>query len=105
MKQPKWFNSDYHLKVGDIVLFLKKECELTGDYQYGMVSEVEVGTDGKIRTAVIKYRNHNEDTDRQTRRTVRQLVMIHPIDELNILQELGEIACAVDAMKSIEQSC
>ena len=101
MNHPKWFKSDYHLKEGDIVLFLKKEGLLNDTYQYGMVEHVEIGRDQKVRTATIKYRNHNEEFDRQTRRSIRQLVVIHRIDELDIIHELGQIATIVDMKKKL----
>ena len=92
MRQPKWFLGDRDVKCGDIVLFLKQEKRLCTDYQFGMIKSVEAGTDNRIRVAVVKYRNHNENIDRETRRPVRQLVMIHPIDELDIHKELADMA-------------
>ena len=96
MFQPKWLKNDHHIKEGDIVLFQKQDSILSSTYQYGMVKSVECGKDGIIRKVKVKYRNCNESSDRETYRSVRKLVMIHKIDELNILQELGEIACAAD---------
>ena len=96
MYQPKWFNSERDVKVGDVVLFLKQEGSLCGTYQYGIISTINRGTDGNIRKVNVRYRNHNENIDRETSRAVRQLIMIHPIDELNIIQELGEIASFAD---------
>ena len=96
INKPKWFETSYHLKEGDIVLFLKHDSVLSSTYQYGMVKSVETGKDGIIRKANIRYRNFNEHFDRETFRSVRQLVMIHPIDELNLTQELGEVARTAD---------
>ena len=56
---------------------------------YGRVSAAPIGRDGKIRTVTVTYRNHNEVTDRTTKRAVRKFVIIHPVDELNIVSELG----------------
>ena len=39
----------------------------------------------------VKYRNANENVDRETFRSVRQLVMIHPVDEVDIIQEISNI--------------
>ena len=61
-----------------------------------MIQEVEKSKDDIIRKVKVKYRNHHENFDRVTYRPVRQLVMIHPINELNIVQELGEIANFTD---------
>ena len=101
MPQPKWFKTNYHIKEGDIVLFLKKEGKLNSTYQYGMVKSAEPGRDGRIRKVVLKYRNHTESVDRETCRAVRQLIVIHSVDELNILQELGNIATAADMKKAL----
>lgn len=59
MKQPKWFRNDLNIKIGDIVLFLKAE-NLSGQYMYGLVVDVEFGNDGRIRTVVVRYRNSSE---------------------------------------------
>ena len=94
--QPKWFKTDYDLQKGDLVLFLKEEGSLVGSYQFGLVEDVEIGKDNKIRTVNVKYHNHNENISRTTRRAVRELVMIHAVDELNIMEELGAISTYAD---------
>ena len=96
MTQPKWYDSDRDLKVGDIVLFIKNEKELCNDYQYGKIASTKQSSDGKIRSAEVLYRNSNETNDRTTTRAARQLVRIHSVDELDIVQELGEIATLYD---------
>ena len=48
MIQPKWFDSDRDVQVGDIVLFLKKEGELNSTYQYGRISEAVKGRDNRV---------------------------------------------------------
>ena len=100
MIHPKWFKDDIDVKIGDVVLFLKKESELSATYQYGMIHKIKASKDGKIRTVVVKYRNALEDTDRFTDRAVRSLVIIHPVDELSILTELGEIQTFVDMKRN-----
>ena len=103
--QPKWFKSDADVQVGDVVLFLKKEKEFAGNYQYGIVKDVEISRDDKIRKIVIEYVNASETTKRETRRSVREVVVIHPVDELGIVRELGEIASWVDIQKATSSSC
>ena len=89
--KPKWFKNDEHLKVGDIVLFNKGEGSLlAGEYQYGAVEKVHASADGRIRSATIRYRNSTEGVNRSTTRAVRSLIVIHRIDELNIMEELGK---------------
>ena len=51
---------------------------------------------------VVRYRNANESVDRYTNCTVRQIVTVHPVDELSILDELGQIAARVDAQYTKE---
>ena len=60
--------------------------------------------DGKIRMVTVEYKNHNESTKRVTNGGTRDLIIIHPVDELNILQELGEIATIADVKKRLENS-
>ena len=96
ISQPKWFKTEEHLKEGDIVLFTKNESILSSTYQYGIVKSAIPGHDGMIRKVTIRYRNHNENVDRETYRSVRQLVIIHRIDELDLIQELHEIAKFAD---------
>jgi hypothetical protein len=49
-----------------------------------MIQDIVHSSDGKIRKVLVKYRNYNENTDRVTYRAVRQLVLIHPVDELSL---------------------
>ena len=49
----------------------------------------------------MRYRNYNEDFDRETRRAVRQLVVIHRVDELDIIHELGKIATIADMKRKL----
>ena len=43
---------------------------------------------GRIRKALVEYRNANESVNRVTVLAVRSLVMIHPVDELSVGEEL-----------------
>ena len=103
--QPKWFDSDQDVQVGDVVLFLKKEKEFAGNYQYGIVKSVEPSRDSKIRKVIVEYVNNSETVRRETRRSVRELVVIHPVDELGIVRELGQISAWVDTIKNLNSSC
>ena len=57
-----------------------------------MIHEIEPSRDGLIRKVVVKYRNSNENVDRFTTRAVRELVIIHLIDEVHLMEELGKMA-------------
>ena len=47
---------------------------------------------GLIRTVEVEYQNPGEDTRRKTKRGVRELIVIHPVDELGISKELYDLA-------------
>ena len=107
VQQPKWFRSDQDLKAGDIVLFLKNDSAIASTYQYGIISSNEESRDGKVRKAKVRYRNSNENKDRETNRATRDLVVIHHADELNITQSINEAAianfCKSGSVKLIKQ--
>ena len=60
-------------------------------YQYGILENVYLSKDGKIRKVDIRYRNGNETKNRFTTRAVRQLVIIHHVNEINIMTELNDM--------------
>ena len=99
MDRPKWFKSDEGLKPGDVVLFLKEDSVIHSNYQYGIVDSVHCGRDNKIRSVTVRYRNSNENVDRTTNRSVRSLVVIHRTDEINIMEELGEVSRMVEQQR------
>jgi len=96
MTQSKWFDHQRNLQVGDVVLFNKVDSKLSRSYTYGIISSVEVGDDDKVRCVIVKYRNENEKVLRETRRSVRNLVLIHSVDDCDIMKDLGDIAKNVD---------
>ena len=66
MHQPKWFRTEYDLKEGDVDLFLKQDSLLSKTYQYGMVVSVQQSSDSIIHKVKVKYRNANDNVDRET---------------------------------------
>ena len=90
--QPKWFTNDRGLRVGDVVLFLKSDREFDRQYQYGLVTMVVCGRDGLVRVAEIQYQNCNESVKRTTKRGVREVIVIHPVEEIGIYRELHELS-------------
>ena len=92
MNHPKWFSTDHDIKICDVVLFLKQDGVLSNSYQYGMVNEIAPSTDGIIHKVIVRYRNHQENVDQYTTRSVHDLVLIHPTDELNLMEKLGKVA-------------
>ena len=104
MEQPKWFRSDWDVEICDVVLFTKNEGSVVNTYQYGMVHEIELSRDGLIEKVVIKYRNSSENIDHFTTRAVRDLVLIHPVDEIHIIEELGNIATVSSVVSYVDQN-
>ena len=76
--------------------YLKQESALCSKYQFGMVTDVVIDKDGCIRKAKVKFRNHNENTDRETFHAVRSLVVIHSIDDIDIMKDLYTMAQYAD---------
>ena len=86
-----WKTTDI-LMQGDVVLFHKTEGDIgSGVYQYGIVQSIIPSADGVARNVFVKYRNFNENVDRITKRAVKSLILIHAVEELDIMKEM---ACA-----------
>ena len=92
VRQPKWFETGRSIRVGDVVLFTKSDKEFEKTYQYGLVLTTFESKDGLIRVVEVQYQNYNENIKRTTKRGVRELIVIHPIDELGIQAELDSFA-------------
>ena len=90
--RPKWFDNSRHIAVGDVVLFSKSDKEFENLYQYGIVTTLYTSNDGLIRSVDVTYQNHTENVKRVTKRGVRELVVIHPVEELGISKELHDLA-------------
>ena len=90
MEHPKWFKTDKDIVKGDVVLFIKHDGIIKSSYQYGIIEEVIPSRDEKIRKIKIKFKNHNEKLFRYSIRSVRDVVIIHKIDELSLSEELYE---------------
>ena len=104
MNQPKWFRCDEDLKVGDVVLFLKKDKTLESTYQFGIVENVCAGRDGRVREVTVKYRNHTDKTDRTTKRTARGLVVIRRANEMSVMEEIGDISRCIENQRKSSKS-
>ena len=96
IEKPKWFVSEQNIGIGDVVLFLKSEQEFDRQYQYGIITKTVISRDGVVRVVEIEYQNHGENVKRTTKRGVRDLVIIHTIDEIGISRELHDLANKAD---------
>ena len=90
--KPKWFVTEWNIRIGDIVLFLKSEQEFDRQYQYGIVVTTIVSRDGIITAEEIQYQNHRENAKGSLIAGLGNLIVIHPIDEIGISKELQEFA-------------
>ena len=92
MFQPKWYNSDKDLKVGDLVYFQKKEGKANQTWTIGRVEQiVRSDRDNLIRRAIIKYQNHGEERPQLTDRHVKKFVKLFNVDEYQVQDDLDEL--------------
>ena len=68
-----------------------------------MVHEIELSRDGLIPEVVIKYRNNSENFDRFTTRAVRELVLIYQVDEIQIMEELRNVATTSSIVSYVDR--
>ena len=80
-----------HLSVGDVVMFRKSEKEFDKQHQYGLVVTTWEGRDGLTWTEKVEYQNARDTVKRRTRQSVQDLVMIHPVDELDISNMISHL--------------
>ena len=99
-RQQKWFKND-DINVGDMVLFTKNDSVLSNSYTYGMIKSLDFSRDGIARKATIRYINQNEQKFRETKRAIRLLVIIHNVNNSDVMKELGEMALKVDLGKNL----
>ena len=92
VESPKWFKNDRNMAEGDVVMFSKSEKEFENLYQYGIVTSVSFSKDGKIRKVEVEYTNPTENVKRKTIRGTRDLIVIHPVEELGLSKELSDLA-------------
>ena len=92
VRQPKWFSTERNVVGGDVVIFKKSEKEFDKTYQYGIVTKTFQSKVGLVRSVEVQYQNFNENVKRLSKRGVRDIIVIHPVDELVISAELDELA-------------
>ena len=64
---------------------------LAKTYQYGLVTDLFSVKDSKICKVKVTYQNSNENPKRETFWAVRELIVIHYVDEIDINDKLNEI--------------
>ena len=99
IERPVNWKEGSNLKKGDIVLFRKCEGSFgAGNYQYGIVERTSASADGVVRNVIVRYRNAEEGKNRETKRAVKSLILIHQIDELDIMKEMFDASQYVDGL-------
>ena len=91
IEQSKWCKTNKPINVGDVVPFLKTEQGYDLQYQYETVSDLTQGRDGGIRKVSEEYQNHNKKVKGTTDRGTRDLVIISPVDELDLYESLNQL--------------
>ena len=92
IQKPKWFDTERNTCVRDVVLFIKSDQEFDRQYQYGIVVSTNISRDGVIRAVEIEYQNYRENIKRLTKRGVRDVIVIHPVEEIGLSGELQNFA-------------
>ena len=101
IEKPVYWKKDDNLQKGDVVLFRKGEGTVgSGTYQYGMIESVFPTKDGAARNVMVKYRNADENQDRSTKRSVKALILIHRVTELNIMKEMADASMLIEQLKT-----
>ena len=68
-------------------------------YQYGIVESVLPSVNNCVRNVNVRYRNFEENVDRTTKRSVKALILIHKVDELNIMKEMAEASMYIRELR------
>ncbi|XP_014676964.1 PREDICTED: uncharacterized protein LOC106816843 [Priapulus caudatus] len=94
----KWHHAQRDVKVGDLVLVADANA-VRGSYHMAVVSGVTKGSDGRVRTCAVAYKNFpaSEKLDAYggakytaVRRAVQRLVVVLPVDEQGGTDWAGE---------------
>ena len=92
------FQSSRDLAPSDVVYFQKDKGGLGSPWTMGIVDQIIRGRDGKIRRVIIKYRNHKEEFDRITDRSVKGLIKLYSIDDPDLHKDLSKIQQRIDEL-------
>ena len=79
----KWLQRHRNVKIGDVCL-IRYNNELRATYRLGIVTDTRVGSDGLVRTIVLKYKLPNEEKSFPTvERPIQGVSVIVPVEEQN----------------------
>ena len=91
MFRPKWFKTDKELSEGDLVYFPRTESSIDSRWIMGIVESLTRGRDELIRVVNIRYRNASENQDRFTERSVRKVVKLWSVEDMDLADDLAEL--------------
>ncbi len=76
----KWLQRHRNVRVGDVCL-IRYRKETRSTYRLGRVEEAKAGSDGLVRTVVLKYKLPNEKKFRTVSRPIQGISVIVPVEE------------------------
>ena len=91
----KWTRTSREPEVGDIVVYLQEDKEVTLGktlWRLGRVAKVVTSADNGKRQLNIQYKNATEEKFRDTWRSTRKVAIIHREGDLEMLVELNKAA-------------
>ena len=91
----KWKPNKILPQVGDICVYLKSghEGKVGFDvWKIGMIQEVKLGSDGKVREVVIKYKIPGEKVFRSTNRGLRSVAILRSVSDVSLMEKLAKAA-------------
>jgi hypothetical protein len=92
---PKWRTTGRQPMVGDAVIFHRDNKDRKiGEptWRIGQVKTLEPDSDNLIRKVIVEYRNAKETTLRTTRRSVRDIAIVHREEDLELVDKLNAAA-------------
>ena len=82
----KWHETSRNLQEGDVVMIVEP-TKLKAKYKMGIIADVKVSRDGRVRSAVVRYNNIQTINNKQrvtpvhVTRSVQRLVLVLPVEE------------------------
>ena len=76
----KWLQRHRNVMIGDVCL-IRYRNDVRATYRLGRVADVKKGSDGLVRTVVLKYKLPSEKTFRFVNRPIHGISVIVPIEE------------------------
>ena len=92
------FKNSRDLAPDDIVYFQKEKGSLSSPWTFGIIEQIIRSRDNIIRRVIIRYRNHNEEHDRRTDRSVKGLIKLYSMEDPDLYTDLSKIQARIDEL-------